>query len=413
MKSIYLFNEASRAAAYGIGTYIKQMVAAFSEKEDAILTVVELHHNKKEFLVEFKDNTRYIYIPSSQANYRLTQEQKLCRYYQNVLFLLSSYIDTKTNNIFHFNFNQSRHMISLLKEKYPLCKTIITIHYLNWCFMLKGNTSYFKTIVSKEEPQLINKDEKSIWNEFQSDKQLFHTVDQIICLSKYTYKLLHHTYKINKKKLNVIYNGLQDEAILLNENEQKQKKQFFFFPEHAKIVLFVGRLDDIKGVDYIIKSFKAVLLDVPNAYLIIAGDGNYNRYLKEADTAWQRIIFTGKLEKNRLYELYQIADVGIMLSFHEQCSYVAMEMLMHGTPLVITDSTGLSEVVEPKKNGYKINLIEKDDQVELPLEKCTKYISKILKSDKANWQKNCRQIYMDRYHLDVMHRQVLKLYTAL
>lgn len=413
MKAIYLFNEASRAAAYGIGTYIKQMVAAFSGKEDTLLTVVELYHDKKEFTIEFNDNTRYIYIPSYQPNYRLKQEEKLDRYYQSVLFLLSPSIDTKADNIFHFNFNQSERIISLLKEKYPLSKTVITIHYLSWCFQLKGNTSYFKQIVSKKESQLASENEKSVWNDFQSCKQLFQTVDQIICLSKYTYKLLHQIYKVDKSKLNVIYNGLQDEALLLEKNECMLKKQNLFFPENAKIVLFVGRLDEIKGVEYIIQAFKGILSEVSNAYLIIAGDGNYNRYLKEADAAWQRIIFTGKLEKVRLYELYQIADIGIMLSFHEQCSYVAMEMLMHGIPLVITDSTGLSEVVEPEKNGYKINLKEKEDQIELPVEECTQYIIKTLQTDKAIWQKKCRQNFKTRYHLDVMHRQVLQLYTTL
>lgn len=255
MKAIYLFNETSRAAVYGIGTYIKQMVAAFSVKEDTSLTLVELYHDKKEFTIELEGNIRRIYIPSCRANYRLSQKQRFNRYYQNVLFLLSPYIDTKADTLFHFNFNQSERMISLLKEKYPLCKTIITLHYLNWCFRLKGNTSYFKEIVSKDEAQLANENEKSVWDDFQSEKQLFQTVDKIVCLSKYTYNLLHQTYQVEKNKLIVIYNGLQDEALLLDEHERMLKKQTFFFPEQAKIALFVGRLDEIKGVEYYNTSF--------------------------------------------------------------------------------------------------------------------------------------------------------------
>ena len=55
------------------------------------------------------------------------------------------------------------------------------------------------------------------------------------------------------------------------------------------------------------------------------------------------------MDKNLLFEFYQIADVGVMPSFHEQCSYVAIEMMMMGVPLITSDSTGLKEMQANKE----------------------------------------------------------------
>ena len=64
------------------------------------------------------------------------------------------------------------------------------------------------------------------------------------------------------------------------------------------------------------------------------GDGFYSYYLNSCNPTWNKITFTGKLNKEDLYKLYQIADIGVLPSFHEQCSYVAIEMMMYGIPLV-------------------------------------------------------------------------------
>jgi len=58
-----------------------------------------------------------------------------------------------------------------------------------------------------------------------------------------------------------------------------------------------------------------------------------------------KITFAGKVDKELLSVFYQISDVGVMASFHEQCSYVAIEMMAYGI-LVGTDTTGLKEMLE-------------------------------------------------------------------
>ena len=67
--------------------------------------------------------------------------------------------------------------------------------------------------------------------------------------------LLREDYGVEKEKLVVVYNGLKDEAIKLSKEERLEKRSALGFRETDKIILFVGRLDRIKGVQYLIEAF--------------------------------------------------------------------------------------------------------------------------------------------------------------
>lgn len=148
----------------------------------------------------------------------------------------------------------------------------------------------------------------------------------------FTRELLHKDYDVPYDKMTVIYNGLKDEAVFLSIDARRKLKTSLWFAEESKIILFVGRLDSGKGVDILIHAFRRVLEEVLEAHLIVVGDGFYNRYMKECSGIRNKVTFTGKVDKDELYAFYRIADVGVMPSFHEQCSYVGIEMLITGYP---------------------------------------------------------------------------------
>ena len=188
--------------------------------------------------------------------------------------------------------------------------------------------------------------EKNIKEICEKEKNVFEQVDKIICLSNSTQNLLSKIYDLPINKFCILYNGLKDESILLNSDKRLNLKKNFLFSKEEKIILFVGRLDEIKGLGELIFTFKKLLQIDPYCHLVIVGDGFYSYYLNSCNPTWNKITFTGKLNKEDLYKLYQIADIGVLPSFHEQCSYVAIEMMAYGIPLVGTDTTGLKEMLE-------------------------------------------------------------------
>ena len=63
MKQIYLINTRNRAASYGIGTYINQLITCLCQTASLYLTVVELDSDEKEVTLVKQDNIRYLKFP--------------------------------------------------------------------------------------------------------------------------------------------------------------------------------------------------------------------------------------------------------------------------------------------------------------------------------------------------------------
>ena len=266
MRHIYLINSDSRAAQYGIGTYIIQVINCLSSIDSLRLTVVSMN-SEDGILTEKKDNNvRYLTFPKV---YDWRSEKEIQRYYRSVAFLLALYVDSSEDNVFHFNYLHHEPLVDLLKKIYPTSQFVLTLHYLNWCFTLKGNIKRLQTVLDKAENDRTE-EEKYIYDEYKQEVSFYRKVDRIICLAQYTKMLLNEFYGIEECKLTLIYNGLIDQAIFLDEVERMQRKRDLFFGEGEKLILFVGRLDDIKGVDYLIEAFAKVIKKSSNTRLLIS-----------------------------------------------------------------------------------------------------------------------------------------------
>ena len=411
MIQLFIFNEVSRAAIYGIGTYIQQLLNCLNDSFQ--VNIVNYYSNKPELtVIEKTANIREIYIPRNQLKY--TEGKCDETYFTNSVYLLADFINPDTKLIFHFNHFRYEATLKLLKEYWPECKIILGVHYLSWCFSLNGNTRYFEEIIRKGAEEQTSTLEKDIQTTYKTDVSFLQEVDHIICLAQYAKELLQSEYLVPENKISLIYNGLMDEGIFLSEKEKAiAKKQLHLHPDE-KIILFVGRLDDIKGVDYLIQAFKKLLQDREDCRLIIIGDGEYAKCLKECKNDWERIIFTGKLTKEELYRFYQIADIGVMLSKHEQCSFVAIEMMMHGLPIIASDSTGLGEMVIDGQNGYKIKTIENKEEVSFDTDQCHQLLLQALNyNDIQEIKTRCRTQYETVYSLKEMEEKMQKLYKTI
>lgn len=400
MKHYYLFNNASRAAQYGIGTYLNQL--SHGLKEEASVNIIAINSEEEEVKSTEEEGIRTIHIP--EISYKNAPEN-FQRYYRNLVYLLKTFIGENEEAIFVLNYLYMTPLVKLLHEHFPNAKVVAVVHYLNWCFALNGNVSKFHQLLGSKHR---DKKEEVLYEEYLNDRKLLQEVDKVICLSQATRSLLIADYQLKAEKTTVIYNGLKDEEITeITSKERKDLKQSLSFDAEDAIVLFVGRLDSIKGVDFLIKAFRKVLDIYPHARLILAGDGSYNTYLKECSGIRSRITFTGKVDKEELYQYYRIADVGVMPSFHEQCSYVGIEMMMHGVPLIGTSSTGLGEMIA---DDLKVRLDESQEE-QLSVELLADKIVSVLTTPHDVWRQASRKRYEECYTKEQMKNQYLKLFT--
>ena len=408
--NLYVFNETRRGAIYGVGTYIRELTGALKGSELNIC-VINLTSDKPQIQMEEIDGIRHWHFPSAISEQRTTDNQKQWElYHRNVVYLLQLHIEDKKDLIFHLNYNQKAHLSEELKKTFD-CQIITTIHYFDWCLKLSGNISRFRKILASEVHNQFDDVSKTIIESYQLEKTLFETVDHIICLSKNTQMILQDDYQIAIGKTAIIYNGLTDSYTLLDKKVLRQKYHFNDIP----ILLFVGRLDDIKGLNCMLNAFREVLNSHQCCHLVIVGDGDFSVYMKECEGIWKCITWTGFISKEKLYDLYSIADIGILPSLTEQCNYVAIEMMMHGLPMITSAAQGLAEMTEDGISSLQFPVIEHPDRIEIDSSLLVEKILYLLQhpEERERIGQNARKRYEEYYSAEIFRNNMLQLYKSL
>ncbi|MGP1579433.1 MAG: glycosyltransferase [Wolinella sp.] len=146
-------------------------------------------------------------------------------------------------------------------------------------------------------------------------------------------------YEQAKKLMPAVYSFL-----LPNGNSLLPKNPKVSFPNEP-VILFVGRLHQLKGIDRLITALKAI----PKARLIIAGDGDVAyknelfglvRHMGLVD----RVEFVGFVDQQAKAALYQRASFLALASHTEVKSLVALEAISHGLPVLITRACDFDEI---------------------------------------------------------------------
>lgn len=179
--------------------------------------------------------------------------------------------------------------------------------------------------------------------------------------------------------------------------------------------MYAGRLDEIKGVSCLIKAFKEVLEREPDSRLWIIGDGAYDPLLKEAGGIWKKLCFTGLISQEHLFELYSIADIGVIPSLFEPFGYAAVEMMMHGLPVVATATTGLDEIVEDGVSGLKVQVAVRDNTNKVDTGMLAQKIVFLLQNpgERERIGHNGRNRYLEKFTTATMCEMMMDCYQKL
>lgn len=414
MKNIYLFNNTSIASKFGVGTYISQLTRLLENIEGIALTVVTLNSEKEEMCVTYINNVRSIIIPKPIVKDYLFVKKQSYKYCRNVIYLLQPYIENENDNIFHLNFMNDGEFAALLKKRF--CgKVILTVHYKNWAFSLAGDTQMLKTVLNKKMRDR-NKFEKAIVKEFNDEKAFMQkNCDKVIAIANHSYITLSSIYGIDTSKLVLINNAVEDKFKTLCKEDKIVLREKYYIKPEEKVLFFAGRLDEGKGLLILIEAFRKLLNKDQNLHLFVSGEGQINTMLERSIYLWTKISFTGFLDKAQLYELCSIADVGVMPSLHEEFGYVAVEMMMNGLPVVVNDSTGLSEIIEDNINGIKVFLRGGNENIEDSAVLLADKLQFLLdnEDERIRIGKNARESYLNKYEQSLFIKKMCVLYGSL
>ena len=204
----------------------------------------------------------------------------------------------------------------------------------------------------------------------------------------------------------LINNSLQDQYNPVSFYQKLRIKKRLHIASNEIILLFVGRLHTIKGLKLLINAFKIALKQESKLRLFIVGNGTYDEWLSIAKPVWSKISFTGYLTSKELLQLYSIADIGLIPSIHEEFGLVALEMMMHELPIIVSNTTGLSEIVENMITG----LIARKSSARDMAEKIIKLTRDL--SLRRSMALQGREKYLKIYNSNLYKEKMLRLYKS-
>ena len=155
-------------------------------------------------------------------------------------------------------------------------------------------------------------------------------------------------------KINVIPNGINLTNFNGIERDYEFRRQYAL--DNEKIILYMGRLVYEKGIQHLIAAMPKILDNYHDAKLIIAGKGGMIDELKaqvEYMGISNKVYFTGYLDAKQVQKMYKCADVAVFPSTYEPFGIVALEAMLAGVPIVVSDVGGLNEIVEHGVTGMK------------------------------------------------------------
>jgi glycogen(starch) synthase len=188
----------------------------------------------------------------------------------------------------------------------------------------------------------------------ETEAWLTYEAWKVICCSDYMVSHVRWAFGLPEDKLVMIPNGVNVSVYDKIDEDLSVFRAKYALPEE-KIVLYVGRLVYEKGIHILINAVPKVLGKV-NAKFIIVGSG----YMKEqllnivrSMNLEHKVLFLGFVDDETLLGLQKCSDVSVVPSLFEPFGIVALEAMAAKSPVVVSDTGGLAEIVDHDVTGFK------------------------------------------------------------
>ncbi|HJW65684.1 MAG TPA: glycosyltransferase family 4 protein [Candidatus Bathyarchaeia archaeon] len=242
----------------------------------------------------------------------------------------------------------------------------------------------------------------------ETEAWLTYEAWKVICCSQYMVSHVKWAFGLPDDKLVMVPNGVN--MHVYDEVARQDLKTFrsaFALPDE-KLVLFVGRLVYEKGAHVLINSIPKILEKI-NAKFVIVGSGYMKDQLSTIVRSMgleHKVLFTGFVDEATLLKLQCCADVSVVPSLFEPFGIVALEAMAAKSPVVVSDTGGLGEIVEHDVTGVKVYPNN--------TESLAWGITKVLLDDKNrnNLRENAYKRIQEKYDWDKIAQQTERIYEA-
>ena len=212
--------------------------------------------------------------------------------------------------------------------------------------------SLMKNLVARDES------EKEDSSRIEAEMELCKSSDYIIATSQSDKQYLEYLYDAPASLVGVVPPGVNPE--IFHPVSTDDAKDYIHADRKTHMLLFVGRIEPLKGIDMIMYAMKIVKKrnpDLPVSLCIVGGDisqplPSWSNTLQSLNSIRDvlhlhaEVNFVGKKTQEELLYYYNAADVVVMPSHYESFGMAALEAMSCGTPVITTNAAGISSIID-------------------------------------------------------------------
>lgn len=232
--------------------------------------------------------------------------------------------------------------------------------------------------------------------------QVIDKCKKVVTISKDSDELVRTSFKnINGKNI-IIKNGYDPEVFYPYAYDKEQVlKELGIDKKFDRVVSFVGKLTNFKGVDILLKA--CAKYENEDTLTLIAGNGELFKELNElkSDLDLKNVVFLGNKPHEILRKIYNIANVSIVPSRREPFGLVALEAMACGTPVIGTNQGGIPDFL---KEDVGI-LVEVENVEEL-----ADSIEKVLNEEKIFDREYVAKYVKEHHSQDALTKDLIEVY---
>jgi D-inositol-3-phosphate glycosyltransferase len=213
--------------------------------------------------------------------------------------------------------------------------------------------------------QIAAPSEREPQRRLDGEAAIVEFADQLTAATPAEEEQLVRLYKADSRKITIIPPGVDLE--MFHPHEPGDAKERIGVTPCDRMILFVGRIEPLKGVDTLLRAMALLAHECPTwannmCVAIIGGDPNTTeneemerlKSIRSELGITDLVTFLGARDQDKLHHYYSAAEMVIMPSHYESFGMVALEAMACGTPVIASEVGGLAHLVRDEHNGLHV-----------------------------------------------------------
>jgi len=193
-------------------------------------------------------------------------------------------------------------------------------------------------------------------------RRVLHKMDKIIALTKSERDYLLRRFKLSRRKVVVVPNGVEVESFRARRETAEEFVRKHGLREGSFKVLYVGRIIPEKNPDKLISAVTKHM-EGKDVEVIMVGDGSPDYIAKLKRASEDKVHILGNLNFEELVAAYRTSDLFVFSGLLEGLPTVILEAMACGLPVLTTPVAGIPDVIVEGVNGMHLNLPIREDDI--------------------------------------------------